>query len=361
MATPPRSTQVALSGDDYGAHIVNLKSRRFRRTVLHIAIGIAVVVGAAFVLPNSSREIVSGASEVENVSAGWWLLALVAEACSYFAYAFAERLLLSGGDTIPGVAPLTGQAVIAQASANCLPAGQALSSIVAFRLLRRLGVEEEVAIWMLAINTLLFMGVLALLTLIGAEIAGNATRSELPDLRIPALAFIAVLAIFATVGWILTRRGLLIRWTHRAVVRVASLRRHPDAANAAEHWVRRLSAIAVPMPTLIGSAAWLAVAWIADLAVLAIGFQAIGATDPWRALLLAYGAGQLAASLPITPGGLGVVEGSLTLALVAYGGSTTTSVGAVLLYRLISYWALFPAAAVSYFSVVRPNYVGEHS
>jgi len=42
-----------------------------------------------------------------------------------------------------------------------------------------------------------------------------------------------------------------------------------------------------------------------------------GRRGQWKGLLLAYGAGQLAADLPITPGGLGVVEGSLTIALVA--------------------------------------------
>jgi len=67
-------------------------------------------------------------------------------------------------------------------------------------------------------------------------------------------------------------------------------------------------------------------------------FLAIGVPIPWKGLLLAYGAGQLAANLPITPGGLGAVEGSITIALVFFGGSRTTTVDAVLIYRLISFW-----------------------
>jgi hypothetical protein len=67
-------------------------------------------------------------------------------------------------------------------------------------------------------------------------------------------------------------------------------------------------------------------------------FIAIDAPIPWTGLLLAYGAGQLAATLPITPGGLGVVEGSITVALVAFGGAETSTVDAVLLYRIISFW-----------------------
>jgi hypothetical protein len=68
----------------------------------------------------------------------------------------------------------------------------------------------------------------------------------------------------------------------------------------------------------------------------------VGGTVPWRGLLLAYGAGQLAANLPITPGGLVVVEGSLQIALTAFGGSALTTVSAVLLYRIISFWGFLP-------------------
>jgi hypothetical protein len=59
-------------------------------------------------------------------------------------------------------------------------------------------------------------------------------------------------------------------------------------------------------------------------------------------LLLAYGAGQLAANLPITPGGLGVVEGSLTIALVQFGGLKTSTIAVVLLYRILSFWIELP-------------------
>jgi uncharacterized membrane protein YbhN (UPF0104 family) len=74
---------------------------------------------------------------------------------------------------------------------------------------------------------------------------------------------------------------------------------------------------------------------------------------PWRALLLAYAAGQLATLLPITPGGLGITEGSMAVALAANGGGTATAVAAVLLYRLIAYWAILPAGGLCYLSLRR--------
>jgi hypothetical protein len=83
---------------------------------------------------------------------------------------------------------------------------------------------------------------------------------------------------------------------------------------------------------------WAAGNWVLDCACFALMFSAVGAPIPWKGLLLAYGAGQLAANLPITPGGLGAVEGTITIALVAFGGARTSTVAAVLLYRILSFW-----------------------
>jgi len=47
-------------------------------------------------------------------------------------------------------------------------------------------------------------------------------------------------------------------------------------------------------------------------------------------------------------GGIGVVEGSLTLALVAFGGAATLTLAAVLLYRLIAYWSCIPAGGLAW-------------
>jgi hypothetical protein len=100
--------------------------------------------------------------------------------------------------------------------------------------------------------------------------------------------------------------------------------------------------------------------WISDMACLAIAFLAVGTALPWQGLLIAYAAGQLAALLPITPGGLGVTEGSMAIALAAYG-ATATAVAAVLLYRLITYWAILPAGGICYLSLRRRHSVVIHN
>jgi uncharacterized protein (TIRG00374 family) len=104
------------------------------------------------------------------------------------------------------------------------------------------------------------------------------------------------------------------------------------------------------------------VSWMADISVLAVAFLALGAQPPWLGLLLAYCAGQVASSLPITPGGLGVVEASLTVALVAFGGCTAATLSAVLLYRLISHWLVIPTGGVAWLllRITSPSCRGVH-
>lgn len=77
-----------------------------------------------------------------------------------------------------------------------------------------------------------------------------------------------------------------------------------------------------------------------------MSIYAVGASVPWQALLLVYGSGVLVRSLGITPGGLGLVEGTLCLGLVASGVHVGLALASVLLYRLISFWMVAAAGWV---------------
>ena len=79
--------------------------------------------------------------------------------------------------------------------------------------------------------------------------------------------------------------------------------------------------------------------------VLALGLvlRPIGIDLPVPALLAVYGFSQLVGGFPGPPGGIGLVEAGLIGALAAFGIDPQTSIPAVLVYRLVSYW--IPAAA----------------
>jgi uncharacterized protein (TIRG00374 family) len=66
-------------------------------------------------------------------------------------------------------------------------------------------------------------------------------------------------------------------------------------------------------------------------------------------VLLAYAAANIVALIPLTPGGLGLVEASLSGMLVLSGVSADRAVLATLTYRLASYWLSLIAGSVAYF------------
>ena len=77
--------------------------------------------------------------------------------------------------------------------------------------------------------------------------------------------------------------------------------------------------------------------WVYDLICLVAACHAVGASGPSVSVaLVTYAAGMTASSLPLLPGGLGVVDGVLILALVRGGMPVSIATAGVLIYRLIS-------------------------
>jgi putative heme transporter len=69
----------------------------------------------------------------------------------------------------------------------------------------------------------------------------------------------------------------------------------------------------------------------------------------WQEVLAAFAFVRLLSAIPITPGGVGVVELGLTATLVTAGGDEAQVVAAVLVYRLLTFVLPIPVGAGSYF------------
>jgi uncharacterized protein (TIRG00374 family) len=89
--------------------------------------------------------------------------------------------------------------------------------------------------------------------------------------------------------------------------------------------------------------------WLFDLLALVTAVLAVGGHPRFSLVLLAYVAAQLLAQIPLTPGGIGVVEAGLTATLVLAGVGAADAAVATLAYRLVSYWLMLPAGLVAWF------------
>ena len=75
-----------------------------------------------------------------------------------------------------------------------------------------------------------------------------------------------------------------------------------------------------------------------DFGTLLATIRATGAKPAPSLVLLAYAVAGLLALIPITPGGLGIVEAGLSALLILAGVPGGDAVVATLAYRIISYW-----------------------
>jgi hypothetical protein len=269
----------------------------------------------------------------------------VAETTSYLAFAQLQRRLLLAGGVHTGLAPMAAIALAGNAMNTSLPGGGAFATVVAYRQFRRRGADEALTTWTVVAFTLLTAVTLSLLAVVGLAIAGSdgpvaGLWPLIPLLLLVPVVLVLILLRPRFVGAVVIPP---LRWLHR----VTRLPR-ADPVPAVTRLVRRLGAVTPGIRDWTAGLGWALCNWLTDCLCLVLAFEAVGATIPWRGLLVAYGAAQVATNLPITPGGLGVVEGSLTIALVAYGGSTAGSVAAVLLYRIMSFWVPMPLGWIAW-------------
>ena len=325
------------------------------RRLAYLIAGLVAALIAARVLLDSSSELGEAADSLDNLRWGWVGAAIAVELASYVAFGRAIQRLLAKPDRKPLVS-LTAAAIAAQAASQCIPGGAATSGVVAYRQVRRLGVGEVPSAAAIVVANVLQAAVLPLLALIGAELPGAA--NPIPGLRAVSIGLLAVIVAGAALLYLLRERQLprrLLVWSALTLGDLADwlrrrvFRQSPTSRGAAGNdLVGRIDDLDVGGGQIALATVLCTLFWAGDALCLAAAFPAIGAGVPWRGLLLAYPAAQLVSALPIVPGGLGIVEGSLTAGLVAYGGATETALAAVLLYRLISFWGLIPLGGLTW-------------
>jgi len=285
---------------------------------------------------NGHRSELNGLGTIVGQLQWWWLpVAVGAEAVSLGAFTMVQYRLLDAGGLRARRGPLVGVTLASQAITNSLPGGPALAAVYGFRWYRRLGADDALAGW-----ALVGSGVAAGLTLALVATGGVVLATGLGATLNLIPVVVGVLVITLAIGVLFLYERPLAAVVNRAVRLSHRLTGRPrgDLEAQIEGLVARVTVVRLHRRQVAVVVGWGLVNWLADCSCFAFSFLAVGAGIPWKALLLAYGAGQLAANLPITPGGLGAVEGSITIALAYFGGVHTVGIDAVFIYRLISFW-----------------------
>lgn len=325
------------------------------RDALRYLIGVGIGVLVLVLLFGRRGELAAAWRVLGQVSPGWVVAAVAAEACSLAMYAIVQRRVLRLAGAGMPMPALLGLTLANDAIANTMPGEPAISSAYRYRYYRRYGASGAGAGW--TIFTILIAQAISmsLVMLAGVLIALAASAS----VRAAGAAVVGVV-IVAGAGAILVRRDLVLSLASAAVRVAGRLTGRSRSAVGARivSALDRMREIPLSPASTVTVVALAAGVWLSDFACLLCAFGAVHAPVPWSGVLLAYGVAQVVGSLPIVPGGIGIVEGSLAVILAAYGAGRVSALSVTLAYRIVSFWL---AIVLGWLTVALMAWLGRRS
>lgn len=316
---------------------------RYRRIWSAVSLVLLVALIEYVVLPKlaPARDSLDRVTRLDPL----WIVAAVAlEAASLVSYSLVTRALLGGSRV--RFSWILRTDVTGYGVSHVVPGGAATATALRFRLLQSGGARTTditATITAEAVGSYLALLLIAWLTSIPALFLRDATPAYL------AMFLIGLVAIAAGVLAV-RERSALERFAARLLrllLRRLPRRVRPWVTSVALRLRDLLAAREVRKAFLI----WGTLNWLLDAAVLWTFLLAYGELVGPVPLLLAYCAANLAAAVPLTPGGIAIVEGVAISTLIGFGVPGETAVLAVLSWRLLQFWAPVPAAGLCYLSL----------
>jgi uncharacterized protein (TIRG00374 family) len=318
-----------------------------RRRWLRIVVAVLAAGAIVWVVVASRHTLGESLTALGNLDFRWFALAIVCEAVSLTAFGLSRRRLLRADGHQAGFASVMAITYAGNALSMSVPfAGVELAAVFSYQQFRRRGLDPALTGWALGISAIASSSALALILIAGA-FAGGA-----PLVTVVGFAGAAVFALPALTVLLALRYPRARETANKALASLIPLARRvlrkPGLDPAVlDEFLTRLASIRLRWPQYVEVFGLAAVNWLADCACLACAIHATGAPIPWRGLVLAYGAGAAVGSTGVTPGGFGLVEVTLTAALVAVGLTTGRALTAVLAYRLINFWLILLGGGIS--------------
>jgi len=330
--------------------------RRWVRVVI-VVLAVAVLITVIVV---DRQTLAESLSAIGGLDLRWFALAIVCELLSLTAFGLSRRRLLRADGHKAAFGSVMAITYAGNAVSMSIPfAGAQLAAVFSYQQFRRRGLDPALTGWALGVSAIASSSALALVLVAGAIAGGAPLATAIGFLGAAVFALPAITVILALRyprARVVANR--VLSWVVHLVRR---LFRKPGIDPAAlDELLQRLATIRLGWLSY-AEVFGLAVAnWLFDCACLACAIRATGQPVPWHGLLLAYGAGAVAGSTGVTPGGFLIVEATLTAALTAAGMNAGPALGAVLAYRLVNFWMILLGGGVALIVLTRMKHIREY-
>ena len=280
------------------------------------------------------------------------ILGVAAEAGALLAYARLSQHTLAPA-RIPFAAVLRIDLATLAAS-HVTPAGSVVGVGLGYRLLTRSGVPPAKAVSAKTVQAVGSTVVLNLLLAIALTTA--VARYGTTGLYSTAAALIlAVLGTVAVVAVTLIRQPQrCAKWASALAAALAGVQRASGERLAAS-LTEALLPLTYDRRFLLTTTTWAALNWLLDAAALWCAVAAFGHPLGAVGLGVALGLANLFAAIPLTPGGLGIIEGVLLPVLISFHTPHADAVLGITTWRLLNFWAPIPIGFAALAITRRPD------
>jgi uncharacterized protein (TIRG00374 family) len=321
------------------------KARVVRRT---LGVLLFFLVVEYLVLPQIAG-VRKSLSLLANAKIGFILAGVLLEAAAIVAYAQLTRDVLPR-QARPGLWTVLRIDLATLSVSHLVPGGAAAGGTLGYRLLEQAGVQGGDAAFALAtqgigsalvLNFLLWVALLISIPLRGFD----------PLYGTAAIVGAVVIGGFGLVVLLLTKGEARAARILRALARRVPFLKEETVHLLVHRLAARLRTLLRDRRLLISAVSWAAANWLLDAGSLWVFVWAFGQRAGIDALLVSYGLANVLAAIPLTPGGLGVVEAVLTSSLVGFGTPRGVAILGVISWRLVNFWLPIPIGGLAYLSL----------
>jgi len=321
------------------------RRRSARRVLVRRLLPLLVAALVLYGVAPAVLEVFGAYDRLKDVDAWWWVAVLVTSAAGIGCMCALQRLALNRA---PWPAVLSSE-LAGAAFSKVVPGGSAAASALQARMLAQAGFAPAAIGTGLTAGALLLLGALAGLPLLAlpALLFGKRIPGGLLEVAAVGLAVFAILCAVGTA--LLVNHRVVLVFARVIALAGRALRRESDERRLRERLLeertRLRRSLGRSWPQAVASASG---RWIFDFLCLYAALLAVDARPPLYVALLAYSGAQLLGQIPLTPGGLGIVEAGLTGTLALAGVPAAPAALATLTYRLASYWLPLPAGLAAW-------------
>jgi hypothetical protein len=346
-----QSEPIAARPDANGVRLKRTPAERraFRRRALGRTFKVLATLVVVYFIILNIPGLRNAVDQLGEVQPALLAVGLVLSFVALFCYSVMTRVALGPAGHHLSIWRMFRIQLSTRALSSLIPGGTAAGSALGYRLMTLTNVPGPDAGFALAtsglasavvLNFILWTGLVVSIPLRGVNPAyGTAAVAGI------ILMILAAGIVFGLIGGQAQSEKIVRRIARR-------LRMNEErAGEAVNHISSRMQELWEDRALMRKLGMWAALNWLLDAAALWVFLRAFGGSLPIDGLVVAFGLANVLAAIPITPGGLGIVEGIYVPVLVGFGLPRATVVVGVVSYRIAQYWLPILVGGGAYLSL----------